>query len=397
MAFSQKQLEYFENADHRWNFKVGAVRAGKTYADFYVIPKRIRARIGKEGLCFIFGVSESTIERNILEPMRNIWGDQYVGTIKSNNTAMLFGEKVYCLGCEKVSQVGKIRGTSIKYAYGDEVAEWNEDVFELIKSRLDKEYSVFDGALNPQSPIHWLKQFLDSDADIYQQHYTIFDNPFLPPKFVQELCREYRGTIFYNRYILGEWVLAEGLVYPRYDNTVPTVERKYTRYIISMDYGIQNATAMILWGYHQGAWYAVREYYHSGRETGEQKTDEEYYTELTKLAGNLPVDRVIIDPSAASFITLIRRKGKFKTRHAKNAVLDGIIHTASCLESGVLYFNDCCERTIQEFGLYSWRDDTPTDEVIKENDHAMDAIRYFVETENIYKPKTEYHSVFGAI
>ena len=188
--FTEKQLEFFESASHRWNFKVGAVRSGKTYADYYTIPKRIRARIGKPGLVFIFGVSKATIERNVLEPMRTIWGDALVGTIKQDNTAYMFGEIVYCLGCEKVSQVAKIRGASIPHAYGDEVAEWNHEVFDLIKSRLDKPYSCFDGALNPESPNHWLKAFLDSDADIYNQHYEIFDNSFLPPEFITNLCKE---------------------------------------------------------------------------------------------------------------------------------------------------------------------------------------------------------------
>ena len=201
MPFSDKQAEFFIRASHRWNFKIGAVRSGKTYADYFTIPKRIRERIGKPGLVFIFGVSKSTIERNMLEPMRSIWGEALVGDIKQDNTAYLFGENVHCLGCEKVSQVSKIRGSSIKYAYGDEVAEWNPDVFELIKSRLDKPYSCFDGALNPESPTHWLKEFLDSDADIYSQHYRIFDNPFLPKEFVDNLCKEYEGTVYYDRYI----------------------------------------------------------------------------------------------------------------------------------------------------------------------------------------------------
>ena len=177
MPFSQKQIEYFQNANHRWNFKTGATRSGKTYMDYFVIPKRIRARIGKPGLSVILGVTKSTIERNILEPMRNIWGPELVGEINSQNKCYLFGEMVYCLGAEKVSQVSKLRGASIKYVYGDEVADWNEEVFDMLKSRLDKPYSCFDGALNPQGPNHWLKAFLESDLDIYVQEYTIFDNP----------------------------------------------------------------------------------------------------------------------------------------------------------------------------------------------------------------------------
>lgn len=147
-----------------------------------------------------------------------MYGDKLIGSINSQNIAKLFGEEVYCLGAEKVSQVSKIRGASIKYCYCDELAEYNQEVFELLKSRLDKEYSVLDGALNPESPTHWLKQFLDSDADIYCQSYTIFDNPFLPQKFVENLCKEYEGTVYYNRYILGQWCNAEGLIYTRFAN-----------------------------------------------------------------------------------------------------------------------------------------------------------------------------------
>jgi len=179
---------------------------------------RIRDRIGKDGLVVILGVTKSTIERNVLEPMRNIYGDSFVGSISSDNTVKLFGEKCYALGAEKVSQVSKIRGVSIKYCYGDEVADWSNEVFELLKSRLDKEYSCFDGTFNPKYPQHWLKQFLDSDADIYSQTYTIDDNPFLPAEFVENLKKEYAGTVFYERYILGLWVSAEGLVYPYFAN-----------------------------------------------------------------------------------------------------------------------------------------------------------------------------------
>ena len=219
MILSDKQKEFIRNADKRFNIKTGATRSGKTYLDIlYTIPSRIRERTGKDGLNVILGVTNSTIERNVLQPLRELYGDKLVGTINSHNIAHLFGEDVYCLGAEKVSQVSKIRGASIKYCYCDELAEYNQEVFELLKSRLDKEYSVLDGTLNPESPTHWLKQFLDSDADIYCQTYTIFDNPFLPKKFVENLCKEYEGTVYYNRYILGQWCSAEGLIYTRFAN-----------------------------------------------------------------------------------------------------------------------------------------------------------------------------------
>lgn len=214
MQISDKQKEFIRNATHRYNLKSGATRSGKTYLDLiYTIPSRIRERAGKDGLNVILGVTSSTIERNILEPLREIYGDKMVGAINSKNIAKLFGEKVYCLGAEKINQVSKIRGASIKYCYCDELAEYNQEVFELLKSRLDKSYSCLDGALNPEAPTHWLKKFIDSDADIYNQTYTIFDNPFLPKEFVDNLCKEYENTVYYNRYILGQWCNAEGIIF----------------------------------------------------------------------------------------------------------------------------------------------------------------------------------------
>lgn len=217
MLHTPKQSEYLREACHRWNMKGGATRSGKTYLDYrWVIPKRLRDRCGKDGLNVILGVTKATIERNVLEPMRTIYGDSLVGYIGSDNTVSLFGEKCYALGAEKLSQVSKLRGSSIKYCYGDEVADWSKDVFDLLKSRLDKEYSCFDGTFNPKDPLHWLKQFIDSDADIYYQTYSIDDNPFLDKVFVQELKKEYNGTSLYDRYILGLWAASEGALFTTY-------------------------------------------------------------------------------------------------------------------------------------------------------------------------------------
>lgn len=399
MLLSQKQIEFCQKGHRRWNFKGGATRSGKTYLDFkWIIPMRIRERVGKDGLAVILGVTKSTIERNVLEPMRNIYGTQLVGSISSDNTVWLFGERCYALGAEKVSQVSKIRGASIKYCYGDEVADWSEEVFALLKSRLDKEYSCFDGTFNPQHPGHWLKVFLDSDADIFSQTYTIDDNPFLPESFKENLKREYAGTVFYDRYILGRWVVAEGLVYPMFGESciVPAVPRAYTEYIVSMDYGIQNPTAMLLWGKCEGIWYQIAEYYHSGRETNQQKTDQQYYDELEKLVGDLPVRKVIIDPSATSFIALLNQKKRFAPWRANNDVVDGIQHTASCLNDGTIKVNRCCGKTIMEYGLYRWDDkasERGEDRPIKENDHAMDATRYFVNTTGIWRKKKPYQPI----
>lgn len=213
-----------------------------------MIPKRIIERKGKDGLNVIFGVSKGTIERNVLQPLREIYGNELITAINSQNIAYLFGEEVYCLGCEKANQVSKIQGTSIKYAYGDEIAKWCQEVFIMIQGSLDKPYSCFDGALNPESNTHWFKtDFLDAieekGIDAYVQSYTIFDNPFLSKEFIDNLCKEYEGTVYYNRLILGQWCNAEGLIYKRFaDNPKKYIWDKnkplpqgYT--IIGIDYG----------------------------------------------------------------------------------------------------------------------------------------------------------------
>lgn len=218
MQLSKKQNEYIINATHRWNIKSGAVRSGKSFVDTaYIVPKRIREREGKPGLNVIMGVSKESIERNVLQPMREIYTSDLIGNINNRNVARVCGEDVYCLGAEKVSQVAKIQGASIKYCYGDEIAKWNKEVFQMLKSRLDKPYSCFDGACNPEHPTHWLKEFIDNvELDIYLQKYTIFDNPFLNPGFVEDLCKEYEGTIYYDRLILGLWKRADGSIYKRF-------------------------------------------------------------------------------------------------------------------------------------------------------------------------------------
>ena len=381
MLLSPKQREFVIEANHRWNFKGGATRSGKTYLDFrWIIPMRIRERIGKDGLTVVLGVTKSTIERNVLEPMRNLYGEDLVGAISSDNTVWLFGEKCYCLGAEKVSQVSKIRGASIKYCYGDEVADWSEEVFELLKSRLDKEYSCFDGTFNPQYPGHWLKQFLDSSADIFSQTYTIDDNPFLPESFKENLKKEYSGTVFYDRYILGQWVLAEGLIYKLEDYNIVNALPEKGEYYMSCDYGTLNPFSAGLWCWDGKTATRISEYYYSGRDNRSNKTDEEYYVELEKLAGDLPIKSVIIDPSAASFIEVVKRHGKFHVKKAVNDVVPGIMTTLRYLQDGTIKIHRCCRDAIREFGLYRWDESAHEDKPIKENDHAMDDIRYFVMT-----------------
>lgn len=217
-TWTKKQKEYGLNANHRWNVKLGAVRSGKTFQDKEdIIPRRIRGRARKDGLVFIIGVTESTIERNVLRPMRDKFGNNLVGTINKNKV-WLFGEECYCLGAEKINQVAKIQGASIKYLYGDEVVKWNKEVFDMLKSRLDQPYSCADLTGNPEHTNHWFKDFVESDADIYLQHYTIDDNEFLSIEFKENLKKEYEGTVLYSRFILGQWCNAEGIIYVQFAN-----------------------------------------------------------------------------------------------------------------------------------------------------------------------------------
>lgn len=271
MAFTKKQREFLDNANHRWNIKVGATRSGKTYLDYFVIPKRIRRVAGLPGLVVILGNTKGTLQRNIIEPLQTMYGTALVSDIRSDNTANLFGEKCYCLGADKVNQVNRIRGSSIKYCYGDEMATWHEDVFTMLKSRLDKPYSKFDGTLNPENPQHWVKRFLDSDADIYQQKYTLDDNPTLDKSFVENLKREYSGTVYYDRYILGLWTAAEGAIYRHVADapqeyiitTVPPIMFA----TIGVDFGGNgSATAFNCTGYTTGLEEIItlKEYYRKG-------------------------------------------------------------------------------------------------------------------------------------
>ena len=396
---SPMQKEFIRNANKRYNLKVGAVRSGKSYVDTaFVIPYRIRERQGKKGLNLILGVSKESIERNVLEPMREIYTDRLIGNIKSStNQAMICGEPVYCLGAEKASQVAKIQGMSVKYCYGDEVAKWNRDVFKMLQSRLDKPYSCFDGALNPESPSHWLKkEFLDNGKiDAYIQHYRIFDNPFLPRKFVENLCKEYEGTVYYGRYIEGEWTQAEGLIFPHYMDAVDKCPyelnintfKNIRDFAISIDYGTLNAFACILWVKYQGIWWGWKGYYYSGRNTGIQLTDSEYADAVCELVEPIFAiqDKLYksykiqdkgrittyVDPSAASFITELDRRKKFRVQKANNDVNDGIRDVNMAIRHNLIKIDSSLVEWIDEAGGYVWDDKASEDKPVKVNDHCL--------------------------
>lgn len=387
-----KQAEYIRNAHHRWNVACGAVRSGKSYCQIsYCIPARLMERKGLRGLRVILGATRANIERNVLQPMRDIYGDGIATGINSQNIARIMGEKVYCIGADNVRQVAKIRGSEIAYCAIDEATDINPEVFEMLKSRLSLPWSCCDITTNPASPNHWFKEFLDSadrGVDIFRQDYTIYDNPFLPEEYVHALESEYDG-VWYDRYILGLWTLAEGLIYPNFGDALYEGDLGNPDDVcISLDYGTSNPFAALLWERHGDTWYATKELYYSGRETGIQKTDDEYLKMLEAFAPKYTEERiqVIVDPSAASFIALLRQSAWLRPLPADNDVINGIRRTSTAMERGLIKISRRCEEWQNEAQSYVWDTAYSEDHPVKDNDHLMDATRYFVNTKRIVKP-----------
>lgn len=416
---TEKQAEYIKNANHRWNVACGAVRSGKSYCQIsYCIPSRLIERRGYRGLRVILGATRANIERNILQPMRDIYGDSVATSINIQNVAKILGEKVYCIGADNVRQVAKIRGSEIAYCAIDEATDINKEVFEMLKSRLSLPYSCCDITTNPSSPNHWFKDFLDSadrGVDIFCQNYTIYDNPFLPKEYVQALEAEYAGSVWFDRYILGLWTLAEGLIYANFADALydEEFEGEAEDYCISLDYGTSNPFAALLWELRGHTWYGTHELYYSGRDLGVQKSDGEYLNMLEDLIEPLKESRihkeydpwgdiveqieripVIVDPSAASFIALLRQSKWFRPISADNEVVNGIRKTSTAIEKGLIRIHKRCKYWQREAQSYTWDDKAIIDRPIKENDHLMDAMRYFVNTKRIVRPTMEYKPVF---
>ena len=207
------------------------------------------------------------------------------------------------------------------------------------------------------------------------------DNPSLTPKIRERYKRLYSG-VFYDRFVLGKWVASSGVVYPMFSRSkhVFSKEPECSRYVISCDYGTVNPSSFGLWGKCGDKWYRLSEYYYSARREGISRTDEEHYLGLERLADGRKIDFVVTDPSAASFIECIRRHGKFKVIPAKNDVITGIRRVSDALKQGRLMFSEDCSDCLREFSLYCWNEKAGGDVPVKENDHAMDDVRYFVST-----------------
>lgn len=401
MAISDKQKKIlaFPYSNYDAIICDGAVRSGKTSIETWAFVKWAMERFDNQrfGIC---GKTVDSAQKNIIVPFISMTLAKEIYTLKWRRADKVLeviskdGKRNYfeVFGGKDESSFMLIQGRTLAGVLLDEVALMPESFVNQALARCSVDGAKIWFSCNPGSPQHWFyKNWIMRRAErnaLYLQ-FAMTDNPSLSQKTLERYRNMYSG-VFYDRYIRGLWVVAEGLVYPMFNNVVPTVPRKYDTYYIGMDYGILNPTAMLLVGHCDGVWYVVKEFYHSGRETNQQKTDAEYYVDLKQLAGDLTIKRLIVDPSAASFITLVEKEHQFKIWDADNTVIEGIQHVAQCIADKKLMVNDCCKRTIQEFGLYRWDETAPEDKVIKENDHAMDALRYVIQTAGIWrKPTTQ--------
>lgn len=294
---------------------------------------------------------------------------------KSNN--------FYLFGGKDESSAGLIQGITLAGILLDEVALMPRSFVEQAVARCSVEGSKLWFNCNPEGPSHWfyLSWVLRAkELNMLRLHFTMDDNLSLSPAVKARYESLYSG-VFYDRFIRGLWVVAEGLIYTMFNKDFHVVRaeaRPYDKYYISCDYGTVNPTSIGLWGRANGKWYRMREYYFDSRKEGRQRTDEEHYAELENLAADLHITAVIVDPSAASFIEVIRRHGRFRVEKASNAVVDGIRNVATRLQSGDIFICEGCTDCIREFGLYRWDEKATADRPIKENDHSMDDVRYFV-------------------
>ena len=292
--------------------------------------------------------------------------------------------RFYLFGGKDEGSAALIQGMTLAGVLLDEVTLMPRSFVEQALARCSVEGSKFWFNCNPEHPMHWFHEEWIKKRDeknCFYLHFAMRDNPSLTPAVIRRYEKLYSGA-FYERFVLGRWVAAQGSVYPMFsqENHVVQPPDTFGRYYISCDYGTVNPSSFGLWGENGGRWYRIREYYFNSRTEGRQKTDSEHYEALCELAENLPVEAVVVDPSAASFMECIRRGGRFRVIPAKNDVIDGIRRVSDCLKERKILFSPLCKDTIREFGLYRWEESSVKDSVRKENDHAMDDIRYFVST-----------------
>lgn len=311
-------------------------------------------------------------------------------TVSKNDRINYF----YIFGGKDERSQDLIQGITLAGAFFDEVALMPESFVSQATGRCSVDGSKFWFNCNPGGPYHWFKlEWIDKikEKNLLYLHFTMDDNLSLTEKIKERYRRMYSG-VFFKRYILGLWVMAEGVIYDMFNediHKIPTVDRKYGEYYVSIDYGTQNPTTFGLWGKcidegkYKNKWIKVKEYYYSGRDQGAQKTDEEYYRDLEKFIGDIKVKAVIVDPSAASFIATISKYKKYVVLKAINDVLEGIRNMGTALSESMIFYNDCCINTFREFYSYVWDEkaaESGQDKPVQQNDHCLDADRYFANT-----------------
>lgn len=367
----------------------GAVRSGKTSVMMVAfIDWAMREFSGQRfGIC---GKTVDSATKNIIVPYISMSYAKERYTMRWRRSDKLLEVKrgfvtnwFEVFGGKDESSFMLIQGRTLAGVLLDEVALMPRSFAEQALARCSVDGARLWFSCNPGSPTHWF--YTDwiqrrKERNALYLHFAMTDNPSLSEKTLKRYESMYSG-VFYDRYIRGLWVVAEGLVYPMFgqENITDKIP-EYGDYYISCDYGTLNPFSAGLWRVTSKEAVRIREYYYNGRDEKVSKTDEEYYTELEKLTGDLPVECVIVDPSAASFIETIRRHGRFSVRKAKNEVVDGIVTTARYIKNRQIKIHKDCNDAIREFGLYRWDDECQDDRPIKENDHAMDDIRYMAHT-----------------
>ena len=367
----------------------GAVRSGKTLCtglSFFCWAMRSFHR-KNFALC---GKTIVSVRRNLLEellPLLEDMGFHCEQKVSRNILKVRLGGRsntFYLFGGKDEGSAALIQGITLAGALLDEVALMPRSFVEQAVARCSVTGSKLWFSCNPESPAHWFYRewiLKTEEKKALRLQFTMEDNPGLSQEVLERYKTMFEGT-FYRRFVLGEWVAAEGRVYDFFDESfVQDVPREnLENWHISCDYGTLNPTSMGLWGEKNGVWYRVAEFYYDARAQRRQKTDEEYADALASLAGGRDIRAVVVDPSAASFIETLRRRG-WRVRKADNEVLSGIRLTARLLKAGKLVICRGCEDAIREFSLYRWEEQGDgQDRVRKEHDHAMDEIRYFAAT-----------------
>lgn len=390
ISIKQKKILAFPYSRYDSIICDGAVRSGKTSIMMWAFVRWAMENFSGQR----FGVCGRTVDsctKNIIVPFTamSLAKERYIIRWRRGDKVMEVRRGAVTnyfevFGGKDEASYTLIQGRTLAGVLLDEVVLMPHSFVEQALSRCSVDGAKLWFSCNPGSPQHWFyTEWIqrNKERNALYLHFEMTDNPGLSQKTLERYQAMFSG-VFYDRYIRGLWVLAEGLVYPMFsrDRNVTSERGGPGTYYISCDYGTQNPTAFGLWRVNGGLAVMEKEYYHSGRATNRQKTDEEYYQDLEQFADGYKIERIIIDPSAASFAECIRRHGKFAVWKANNSVLDGIRLTGALLQSGRLKFHESCVHAFEEFGLYSWAKDTPEDTVIKENDHVMDLVRYLCMT-----------------